>query len=139
MVVDRGRVGRRRGGGFPLLASVTRLGLVVEYDKNPTRPSLKAEAMRLKSDAMHDVLDAIVEGRMDRVEAAAARMEEFAAGIEGYLATDVYEKYGEDFYGSLEELQVAAGQEDRDAAKEALLRLEQSCIDCHYLINKPGS
>lgn len=122
--------------GFLLWAVPLAWRRIAEYDKNPTRPSLKYQFMRRKSDAMHDLLDDVVDGRLDRAASEAAQIERFASTINGYLATDVYQRYGEDFYRSLEELQVAAGQNDWEAVKEATLRLEKSCIECHFLINQ---
>lgn len=110
---------------------------VAEHGMNPGPPNLKAQAMLRKSRAMRDVLDAMIRGRLDRVEASAARMRRFASGIDGFLATDVYEKYGDDFYTALDDLQDAANQKDQGAAKDAVLRLEKSCIECHLLINQP--
>lgn len=110
---------------------------VVEFDSDPPRRGLKAQAMRRKADAMSDVRDAMYRGRLDRVEAGAARVKRFATGIEGFIRSDLYDQYGEDFHDAVDDLQAAAGRRDREAAKEAVLRLERSCIDCHLLINPP--
>lgn len=108
-----------------------------EYSENPRRATFKNQLMRRKSDAMDDALQAIVRGRLSQVRDAAERMEECANAIDGYLSTEVYTMHGEEFYQAIEELRVSAGNKDRQGAKEAILRLERSCIDCHYLITVP--
>ncbi|SRR6056297_1417213 len=108
-----------------------------EFDANPQQATLKNQLMQEKSDAMDDVLHAVVRGRLEEVSEAAVRMKSSANTINGYLATDVYEKYGEDFYRAIADIRVAANAKDRESAKEAILRLERSCIECHYLITPP--
>ncbi|WP_431067738.1 hypothetical protein [Methylotuvimicrobium sp.] len=106
-----------------------------EYDKNPSHRNLKNQLMRRKSDSMQDVLDAIVRGRLNRVNAAAVDMERYAAAIDGYLSTDVYEKHGKSFNEAIHDLKRATAQSDAELTKEAALRLERSCLECHMLIN----
>jgi len=108
-----------------------------DYDAAPRRQNVKFQLMQRKSNAMHRALDAIVDGRLDDVEAEAADIRQYAIEIKGYLATEVYKKAGEEFYESLDVLEAAAGRNDRQATKQAILRLENSCIDCHYLIKEP--
>lgn len=62
-------------------------------------------------------------------------MERYGETIDGYLASELYDKYGEDFHQAVADLAAAAAQEDVNNAKEAALRLEQSCIECHMLLN----
>ncbi|MCD2453611.1 cytochrome c [Methylicorpusculum oleiharenae] len=106
-----------------------------EYDKNPSQRNLKNQLMRRKSDSMQDILDAIVRGRFNRVNAAAVDMERYAATIDGYLSTDVYEQHGKSFNEAIHDLKRATAQSDAELAKEAALRLERSCLECHMLIN----
>jgi hypothetical protein len=90
--------------------------------------------MRRKSDALQDVLDALLRDRLDRIEPAVDRMAAYTAAIEGYLATDVYQRQGDAYRDALAELRDAAGRNDRDATRAAFTRLEQSCLECHFLI-----
>ena len=73
---------------------------------------------------MQDILDAIVRGRLNRINAAAVDMERYAAAIDGYLSTDVYEKHGKSFKEAIHDLKRATAQSDEELTKEAALRLE---------------
>ena len=106
-----------------------------ELDRNPSRFGVKSQLMRRKSDAMHDILDEMVAGNMKGVHSAAKRMERYGETIDGYLASELYDKYGADFHQAVADLTAAAAQDDVNNAKEATLRLEQSCIECHMLLN----
>ncbi|MBS3952445.1 MAG: hypothetical protein KGZ88_05805 [Methylomicrobium sp.] len=106
-----------------------------EYDKNPSQRNLKNQLMRRKSESMQDILDAIVRGRLNRVNSAAVNMERYAATIDGYLSTDVYEQHGKSFNEAIHDLKRATAQSDAELTKEAALRLERSCLECHMLIN----
>lgn len=108
-----------------------------EYDANPMRATVKNQLMRQKSDAMDDVLHAVVRGKLADVSDAAERIKTCSRAIAGYLSTDVYEKYGNDFYVAVDDVRSAADAGDRELTKEAILRLERSCIDCHFLISQP--
>lgn len=109
-----------------------------EYDANPKRATMKNQLMRHKSDAMDDVLHAVIEGKLADVSAAAGRVKDCSSAIDRFLSTDVYEKYGTDFYAAIEDVRSAADSGDREAAKEAILRLERSCIECHFLLSQPA-
>ena len=106
-----------------------------EIDRNPNRFGVKSQLMRRKSEAMHDILDEMVAGNLGRVHSAAKRMKRYGETIDGYLASELYDKYGADFHQAVADLTAAAAQEDVNNAKEAALRLEQSCIECHMLLN----
>ena len=110
-----------------------------EYDANPKRATVKNQLMRHKAEAMDDVLELVIAGRLADVSDAAGRVKDCSDAINGYLSTDVYQKYGEDFYAAIEDLRKAADAGDRGATKEAILRLERSCIECHFLIDQPDS
>lgn len=110
---------------------------VQEHDANPRRASVKNQLMRRKSNAMDDALHATISGNLSQVNAAAGRIKQSAGTIDGFLATEVYKKHGDDFFSSIEDLLAATAANDRDGSKEAILRLEKSCIECHYLINQP--
>lgn len=106
-----------------------------EFDRNPDRSGVKSQLMRRKSEAMHDILDEMVAGNLNRVHSAAKRMERYGETIDGFLASELYEKYGGDFHQAVDDLTAAASKENVDKAKEAALRLEQSCMECHMLLN----
>ena len=109
-----------------------------EYDANPRRATIKNQLMRKKAEAMDDVLNEVVYGRLDRVSEAAARMLKCATAIDGFLATDIYTDYGDNFHQAIADVKAAAEASDDDSVKEAILRLERSCIECHFLINQPS-
>ena len=108
---------------------------IQEHDAEPRRAGVKNQLMRRKSAAMDEALQAMLRGNLVRVNAAAVRMRRSAAKIDGFLSTEVYDRYGEDFFGALDDLLAATEANDREGSKEAILRLEKSCIDCHFLIN----
>ncbi len=110
---------------------------VQEHDANPRRASVKNQLMRRKASAMDDALHAAIRGNLSQVNAAAVRMKQSASTIDGFLATEVYKMHGDDFHSSIDDLLAATDAGDRDGTKEAILRLERSCIECHYLINQP--
>ena len=109
-----------------------------EYDANPRRATIKNPLMRQQAEAMDDVLDEVVYGRLDRVSDAAARMLKCATAIDGFLATDIYINYGDNFHQAIADVKTAAEASDKEAVKDAILRLESSCIECHFLINQPS-
>lgn len=110
---------------------------VEEHDANPRRASVKNQLMRRKAVAMEDTLEAIIGGNLSQVNSAAIRMKESAKTIDGFLATEVYKKHGDDFHASLDDLIATTAANDRQGAKAAILKLENSCIECHFLINQP--
>lgn len=71
-----------------------------------------------------------------RIKTAARQLVEYGDAIEYYLSSAEYEKYGEDFRRSLSDVINAANRSDQKSAKEAVLRLERSCIECHQLMNQ---
>ena len=93
--------------------------------------------MRRKAMAMDDALHATIRGNLSQVNAAAVTMKQSKNTIDGFLATEVYSKYGDDFDSSIEDLLAATDANDQEGSKEAILRLEKSCIECHFLINQP--
>jgi hypothetical protein len=107
-----------------------------EHDANPRRVGVKNQLMRRKASAMDDALYAMIRGNMNQVNAAAVTMKQSASTIDGFLATEVYKKYGDDFYASIDQLLATTAANDQEGAKEAILRLEKSCIECHNLINQ---
>lgn len=106
-----------------------------EFDRNPGQAGAKNQLMRRKSEVMHEIMDEMVAGNLGRVHSAAKRMERYSGTIDKYLASEAYDKYGADFHQALTDLAAAATQENLNNAKEATLRLEQSCIECHMLLN----
>jgi len=107
-----------------------------EIDRNPPQGGLKEQLMHRKTNAMHDILDGMIRGDLRRVETAANRMNDDGNTFEWYLSAAEYKKYGEDFRGAVDDLRTAAGERDMDSAKEATLRLERSCIECHVMMNQ---
>jgi len=110
--------------------------LAGERDERPSRNDFQNQMMRRKADALHDLLDGMVDGKLHRVEDAAGRVKANARGIDSYLATDIYVRHGDAFFRAVEDVERAARREDLEAAKEAALRLERSCIECHMLLNQ---
>jgi hypothetical protein len=94
--------------------------------------------MHRKSIAMQAILDAMIRGDLRRVERAANQLLIYRHSIEQILSSAEYEKYGEDFRMSVDDLIDAAARKDQDSAKEATLRLERSCLECHLLMNQRG-
>lgn len=111
--------------------------LAGEFDQNPRGPSLKSQMMRRKSNALDDIMRGMVRGNLARVDAGARRMQRYGRMVDGFLVTEAYEKHGEAFHQALRDLRAAAGEGDREEAKEATLRLERSCMECHFLIDAP--
>jgi hypothetical protein len=105
-----------------------------ESDAERRGPGIEDQLMRRKADALQEVLDALVRDRLDRIEPAAERMAAYTEAIEGFLATDVYRRYGDEYRRALIELRDAAGRDDRNATRAAFARLENSCLECHFLI-----
>ena len=93
--------------------------------------------MHRKSVAMQTILEAMITGDLQRVERTANQLVEYRNTIEHFLSSAEYEKYGEDFRKSVDDVIDAAARRDRNSTKEAILRLERSCIECHLLMNLP--
>ena len=110
-----------------------------EIDRNLSRFGAKNQLMHRKSEAMHDILDEMIAGNLGSVHSAAKRMARYGETIDGYLASESYDIYGMDFHQSVEDLAAAAAESDAIKAKEAALRLERSCIECHELLNSSHS
>jgi hypothetical protein len=92
--------------------------------------------MNRKSSAMQDILEGMIRGDLQRVNKAAKKLEDYGDTIEWYLSHSEYDKHGERFRSSVDALQEAAGQRDVESAKEAILELERSCIECHMVMNQ---
>lgn len=106
-----------------------------EIDSAPSRYGFKNQVMHRKSKEMHDILDDMVAGDLERVQAAATRMKRYGNMISGFLKSESYDKYSVDFQQSVGDLTTAAGRNDFSNAQDAVLRLEKSCIECHQLLN----
>ncbi len=105
----------------------------------PFGGGIKTQMMHRKSVAMQTILEAMIRGDLRRVERAANQLVDYRHTIEHFLSSDEYEKYGEDFRKSVNDVIDAAAQNDQNSAKEATLRLERSCIECHMLMNRRGT
>lgn len=97
--------------------------------------TLSSQLMHRKTRTMEQILDGLVRGDMRRVEKSAAHMKSIGDTLNWYTTIGVYENHNEAFRDSTIDLRDAAGEKNLDAAKEAALRLERSCIECHALIN----
>lgn len=106
-----------------------------EIDSAPSRYGFKNQVMHRKSKEMHDILDEMVSGDLERVQTSAKRMKRYGKMISGFLKSESYDKYSVDFQQAVDELATAAAQSDFNNSQEAVLRLEQSCIECHQLLN----
>lgn len=123
-------------GGLAVVLVQAAWRYVVEFEADFVPPGLKTQLMHRKSDALQDAVDAVLRGRLDRVEPAVNRIASYTEAIEGFLRTDVYERYGGDYRRALESLREAARRQDPEASKAAILRVESACIDCHVMINR---
>lgn len=132
-------LGSAATGAFLLWITQLMWHVAGEIDRHPSRFGLKTQLMRRKSEAMHEILDEMVAGNLGRVHSAAKRMKRYAEAIDGYLASELYDKYGTDFHEAVADLAAAAAREDFHKATEAAVRLKQSCIECHMLTNTPAT
>jgi len=107
-----------------------------EHDRNPPRGGVPQQLMNRKSSAMQDILEGMIRGDLQRVNKAAKKLEDYGDTIEWYLSHSEYDKHGERFRSSVDALQEAAGQRDVESAKEAIVELERSCIECHMVMNQ---
>ena len=109
---------------------------VVAFEADFVPPGLQSRLMHRKSHALQDALEAVLRGKLDRVEPAVARIERYTDAMERFLDTDAYAVFGGEYRRSLDALKEAARRDDRKAAKAAILRVESACIDCHMLLNE---
>lgn len=109
---------------------------VREHDENPARANIKNQLMRRKASSMDDALAAIIRGSLPQVHAAARSMKDSARTIDGFIRSEAYQNHGKEFYQAIDDLLDATTANNLDRSKEAILRLEKSCIECHYLINR---
>lgn len=123
-------------GGFGVWGVERLWAFAGELDAEPPRNGVQERFKQRKSDAMHDLLDAMVEGRLDRVEAAAAEIEDSAKGIDDFLSVDAYQEHGQEFFMAVRAVRESARGGDLEATKRATLRLERSCFDCHQQLNR---
>lgn len=122
---------------FAIIAMVWMFQLLIS--RVPLGGSLKTQMMHRKSMAMKTILEGMIRGDLHRVESAANQLVDYSNTIEHYLSSDEYEKHGEDFSRSVGDVIDAASRKDNNSAKEAVLRLERSCIECHLLMNQHES
>jgi len=90
---------------------------VQEHDANPRLANVKNQLMRRKAMAMDDALHATIRGNLSQVNAAAVTMKQSKSTIDGFLATEVYSKYGDDFDSSIEDLLAATDAMIRKARR----------------------
>ncbi len=109
-----------------------------EIDRNPSGTGPQAQIMHRKAMAMQSISDGMIRGDLQLVETTAKQLSAYGDAINWYLSATAYEKNGEQFQQSVDDLIAAAGKKDVNSAKEAVLRLERSCIECHMLVNLPA-
>ncbi len=109
---------------------------VAEMDRNPSRSGLAAQLMRRKSKMMEDILDGMIREDFNRLDRGAKWMKSYNAAIDQFLHFPEYERLSDEFSKSLDDLSDAAIRKESNLAKEAVLRLERSCIECHMLLNQ---
>jgi len=103
---------------------------------NLPQGGLAQQMMHRKSRTMADILDGMIHEDFPQLYREAKRMASYNTTIERFLRFPEYERQSDEFKQSLEDLIVAAKGEDSDSSKEAVLRLERSCIECHVLLNQ---
>jgi hypothetical protein len=107
-----------------------------EHDRNPRSGGVSEALMNRKSSAMQDILEGMIRGDLRRVNTAAQQMDAYGDTMEWYVSQHEYDEHGERFRSSVDALQEAAKQRDVKSAKEAVLELERSCIECHTVMNQ---
>ncbi|MEM6274773.1 MAG: hypothetical protein AAF735_05990 [Myxococcota bacterium] len=108
-----------------------------EYDATPKREGLKRQMMQRKSATMRELLETVRVGELGKVDSLADQLQTYSSTIERHLSTDAYVRHGADYFAAIESLNAAAARDDHQATKEAVLSVERSCIDCHYLLLDP--
>ncbi|MEL6338899.1 MAG: hypothetical protein AAFQ65_03275 [Myxococcota bacterium] len=108
-----------------------------EYDARPKREGLKRQMMQRKSATMRELLETVRVGQLGDVSTFTAELQSYSSTIERHLSTDAYARHGADYFAAIRSLNAAAAREDHRATKEAVLSVERSCIDCHYLLVDP--
>ncbi len=118
------------------------VGVVVMADRRRNRPqpvpkrSPEKNYYDRKTTAMQAISDGMIRGDLRCVETTAKQLSAYGKAIQWYLSATAYEENGEKFQQSVDDLIAAAGKGDVNSAKEAVLRLERSCIDCHIVVNQ---
>jgi hypothetical protein len=110
--------------------------VVGNIDRKPPRGGLKVGMMHRKSVAMQDILDGIIRNDWARVDSAAERMATYGDTIQWYLSVPEYQANGESFREATSDLRRFVQQRESESAKEATLRLERSCLECHLQLNQ---
>ena len=106
------------------------------YDSDQTRGTLSRQMMDRKSKTMEDILDGMIREDYSRLDRGAQWMKAYSDAIEHFLSFPEYAKLSDEFNQSLDDLRETASKKDSNPAKEAVLRLERSCIECHILLNQ---
>jgi cytochrome c556 len=104
-----------------------------EIDRDPSRNRPRAQIMHRKTTAMQAISDGMIRGDLQRVEMAAKQLSSYGKAIDWYLSASAYEEHGKKFLQSVDDLISAASKRDVNSAKEAVLRLERCCIECHMV------
>ena len=112
-------------------ASVWLYQQAATYDAAGQQVTFKGLVMQRKSDAMQELMDAVLSHRLPRAGYAGQRLEQYTATIDGYIDTDMYESAGERYRRALGDLRSAINADDWQAARDATLAIERSCFDCH--------
>ncbi len=101
---------------------------------DPSRTSVRSQMMRRKQETMHHILDDMVRGDLRGASASAKDMRAYADTLERFLDTREYSKHNDEYRQSIEDLIEAGSQDKADLARNAALRLERTCLECHALL-----
>lgn len=100
-----------------------------EIDSAPSRYGFKNQVMRRKSKEMHDILDEMVAGDLERVQISAKRMKRYGNMISGFLKSESYDKYSVDFQQSVGDLTLPL------AVKISAMHRKLSCVWRNHVLN----
>ncbi len=104
------------------------------FDASGNQVTLKNKTMERKSNTLRDLTDAVLTGNLRDVNPTAERLKQYSLMIDGFLETDIYDRHGASYWKALEQLKAAAAADDWEAAKDATLAVERSCLECHQLL-----
>lgn len=104
------------------------------FDEGDNQVSFKGKIMERKSDALQDLLDAVLRGNLKGAGAASLRLQQYSATIDGFLDSDMYVESGQAYTSALQQFREAASGEDWEAVKSAVIAIERSCLECHQVL-----
>lgn len=101
-----------------------------EFDSRPRTRGLTHQKMHRKSEALQQIMDALVRDDFGAVRTAVEAMKRIGIHANWYLKSHSGDR-GDQFQNSTERLIESASNEDYKAAAEAYDDLATSCIACH--------